>query len=83
MPLQITFEAACLYATLPLVALCFTADLVRQRVPDSAWPGLLERLKAWGLVKLGAIARRASRRKPPLPSAPRAKLGWPFQRERL
>jgi hypothetical protein len=81
------FETVCLYITLPVVLLCCAADVVRERVPDSAWPALLDRLKTWATGKLLTTLARA-RRRPALktPSAPaphRAKLGWPFQRERL
>lgn len=81
------FETQCLYLTLPVVLLCVAADVVRERVPDSAWPALLDRVKTWATGKLlpglvQAVQWAAWRRTHP--SAPqRAKLGWPFQRERL
>jgi hypothetical protein len=81
------FETQCLYLTLPVVLLCVAADVVRDRVPDTAWPALLDRLKAWARGKLlAALAQVRRRQASPTPSAPRpprAKLGWPFQREPL
>lgn len=81
------FETVCLYLTLPVVLACAAADLVRERVPDSAWPALLDRVKTWATAKLLAALAQARRRQvvaiPSPPAATRAKLGWPFQRERL
>lgn len=85
---MLLFQTYCLYLTLPLVLLCCVIDIVRERVPDSAWGPLLDRLKAWALAQGQAKAqawmqRRAWRRAHPRAKAPDRrprwmKLGWPL-----